>query len=779
MDLFDVDSVPEAEFLVAGTTLGNVGWTRDRDYPFTVELTAERFRLWIDGGLEIDVAASPGDPFSDGRFALYTCANPRSVWRDIVTDVADLADDSPALLPELIDLSSWLHEDLLGGTPSNWVLSADSRGVDQTVNANATFYYSDFSISGITIGVTAAPYGDDDWFGFALGYNLGDISNPNADFILVDWKQVDQGTGLGLHVFHIHGEPVDWFRLNDEDPGDVTLLALATTLGNVGYSNSQNYDFRFSLEFNRFRMWVNDQLEADIAGDFEGLEDGSFAFHISGMEGVRFRDVYREVDVPALFRPFHLFRHLVSGGDAQMIGVIDDLQIFSQPAGQDEEQRLALRELDGDEPDLVEYFKFSTGTGITAFGEEGGSGTLDGTAQWVGFEGGEAASGKRKPVVVGVRQQVSGIQVDDQRLVWQVNHGPTAEIVPLEGGHPSLLYDGDFLDVYDNEPIPGRYSTELGRGLIKLGVDPSAPLSFFVRGDAPTDKGESGFSDVAGVIMRRIVQRRVGISNGEIDLASLDLLAALRPGPVGYSTGTKPVKVRTVLDALASTLDGWWVFHADGKFSAGARCLSASRTDWDFELNDDEIDDAGPKRGKTTEVARSWTVRYREYESTPSIDQVLGAVGDDRDRFDKTQKWRETAPQHNRDPLFTLAYPEAVDRDGDTLYDLLVDARNDAWRRLQIDTYARDFFTFPSRHLMLRFPVRIGGTFLYSGSFPGAAGRVFVVAGFNEDPASGRLSIVGWAPVDHVEAAALAAAQDAAFIDPTVTIPGSAGRGED
>ena len=37
--------------------------------------------------------------------------------------------------------------------------------------------------------------GDDDWFGFTIGFQQGDFNNPNADYLLFDWKKQSQLAG--------------------------------------------------------------------------------------------------------------------------------------------------------------------------------------------------------------------------------------------------------------------------------------------------------------------------------------------------------------------------------------------------------------------------------------------------------------------------------------------------------------------------------------------------------------------------------------------------------
>lgn len=473
--------------------------------------------------------------------------------------------------------------------------------------------------------------------------------------------------------------------------------------------------------------------------------------------------------------------------------LVDDIQVWQSAQGAEKEARVAMRELnDGDDQgDLIDYFKLSTGTGTDVYGEEGGEGELINTARWAGFDGGAEIAGRRKPRLYGTRHQVAGVQVDAQRLVWQVHDGPVSSIKPRDGGHDSLTNAGDRSNIYDSPPAAGQYTTQLSEGLVRLYEEPTSTLAFEVDGDAPTDNGETGFSANPGVIARRLIQHVGGLSLGQIMLSELDVLATISQGPVGFTTGESPITLRDMLNVVFKTIDGWWLFTG-GKFSCGLKVDGAAKLGLlitsgkrpsyggtstpDFYLTDDDLSSQGPTRRKTREVARAWTLRHSQYEVQVGLADVLGAVPEG-DRWQYGQEWRTAEEQVPRTDDYDREFPEALDMTADVGMSSSLAAQLEAYRRLSTDRYPRDVFSFPLQHVDFRFPVRMGGVFHYTG-LEAEDGAWFLVVGVSQDPATRRLTIDGWRAAQTYEEQAKEEAGLAAYIPETTVITGAAGRGD-
>lgn len=206
-----------------------------------------------------------------------------------------------AAAPE--DLSSWTGESYPGTTdpttqPGNWVLGADGLTVTQSANGAPTFFATTHPADDhrITIEFDTPTTGDNDFFGFALGFDPGDTSNTGADFLLVDWRQTQQaiqwfdspmvGGAKGLAVTRITGIPL-WGEVwsHDDLAGGATVseLARATTLGDTGWDEEVTYHFLVEYETDRIRVWVNGVLEFDLDGDFPA---GGFALYNFSQIGV-------------------------------------------------------------------------------------------------------------------------------------------------------------------------------------------------------------------------------------------------------------------------------------------------------------------------------------------------------------------------------------------------------------------------------------------------------------------------------------------------------------
>ena len=198
-----------------------------------------------------------------------------------------------------VDLSTWMPESY-PSVPSfpdgEWILSGDNLNVTQINNGQPTFFYSDFNAfnTDLVATITVETTGDNDFIGFALGFEPNDSTNPSADYLLVDWKQGSQvfdfddpdGTPggnapEGLAVSRVTGIPnADefWQHTNStENPdGGLEELARGTTLNSTGWDDNTPYEFEFVFQSDKLRVFVNGVLELDIAGSFD---DGRIAFY--------------------------------------------------------------------------------------------------------------------------------------------------------------------------------------------------------------------------------------------------------------------------------------------------------------------------------------------------------------------------------------------------------------------------------------------------------------------------------------------------------------------
>ena len=208
---------------------------------------------------------------------------------------------------ETEDLSTWTEESYpaVSGFPAgSWTVSADNTTVYQSNNGQPTFFYSDFSAVNTQMqGTIKVTGGDDDYIGFALGFQPGDSTNTNADYLLIDWKRGTQyynfgspscGLGstapAGLAVSRVQGIPTadEFWGHNDicsPSGQGLTELARGVTLNSTGWIIGQEYTFRFEFTQASLKVYVDNVLEIDITGTFN---NGRLAFYNFSQAGVTY-----------------------------------------------------------------------------------------------------------------------------------------------------------------------------------------------------------------------------------------------------------------------------------------------------------------------------------------------------------------------------------------------------------------------------------------------------------------------------------------------------------
>jgi hypothetical protein len=214
----------------------------------------------------------------------------------------------------VVDLSTWTaasYPAVSGFGAGVWTVAPGGGSVTQSVNGQPTIFYSDFNAQGSSVsGTIRSGGGDDDYIGFVLGYNPGDISNSSANYLLVDWKSGSQNfdfgapssspggiAASGLAVSRVTGIPdADefWQHANLAGTGagsGLTQLQRGATLGNTGWAVNTDYTFKFDFGPNNLQVFVNNTLQLNIAGNFS---DGRMGFYNFSQAGVNYSAFTRE-----------------------------------------------------------------------------------------------------------------------------------------------------------------------------------------------------------------------------------------------------------------------------------------------------------------------------------------------------------------------------------------------------------------------------------------------------------------------------------------------------
>lgn len=197
----------------------------------------------------------------------------------------------------LVNLSGWTAQ----GGSSNWTVAADQNSVFQSVNGDPTVFFSGSNDQGKALSgkIKVETTGDDDFIGFVLGYQSGAYNAASSDFILVDWKQLNQNyhgcnAAAGLAISRVTGGILDnaasWCHT-----GTTTELARATTLGGTGWADNTEYAFDIIFTASNIQVKVNGVTELNVSGAFA---DGSFGFYNYSQQSVRYSALTQDVLPP-------------------------------------------------------------------------------------------------------------------------------------------------------------------------------------------------------------------------------------------------------------------------------------------------------------------------------------------------------------------------------------------------------------------------------------------------------------------------------------------------
>lgn len=207
--------------------------------------------------------------------------------------------------PTSVDLSTWTSTS--GG---NWVVASDNNSVTQTRNGSPTiFYESGTQAQGLALNGTIRvnTTSDDDFIGFVLGYEDGDLTATNPGFLLVEWNQgAKSGVTPGLSLQQVTGRLANGPFFGSGRASILTELDRANTLGNTAWSDLTTYNFSLVFTASQVQVFVNDNLELEAVGSFK---NGAFGFYNYSQGNVTYGAITEEtapIPVPAaafLFAP--------------------------------------------------------------------------------------------------------------------------------------------------------------------------------------------------------------------------------------------------------------------------------------------------------------------------------------------------------------------------------------------------------------------------------------------------------------------------------------------
>ena len=197
-----------------------------------------------------------------------------------------------------IDLNDWTAEDYETNTQycasGTWTVDSNGRA-KETRGQAPSILNGDFDAYGKRLTATVHPGNDDDFFGFVVGFNSGDSTNADANYLLIDWKKSTQDFNfsgdstspggeaeVGLRLSRVTGIPdCDEFWQHADldgtpDASGVEELQKGASKGDSRYDR-QNYEFVIDFGSGSIEVYLDGRLELDLDGEFSDGRFGTYA----------------------------------------------------------------------------------------------------------------------------------------------------------------------------------------------------------------------------------------------------------------------------------------------------------------------------------------------------------------------------------------------------------------------------------------------------------------------------------------------------------------------
>lgn len=220
--------------------------------------------------------------------------------------------------------------------------------------------------------------------------------------------------------------------------------------------------------------------------------------------------------------------------------------------------------------------------------------TLSGSPppQWVGtLTGGPSIAGKYIPRALGRYTRFEPVLVDEANQIYQINDGSIQSIDLLEHkGLAAYVYDGDVADLYAGT-FPyisaGHWRSNIARGLFQLNATVSGHLVVTGHGD---NTGVLGYVEDPASLVKKLALETPTITNANLDLSNLALIASLYNIPVWCSARLDPVTIDSLMIECMSNIMGWRTITRNGLLTVGVLGEPNTIPDFTLDENDPAID---------------------------------------------------------------------------------------------------------------------------------------------------------------------------------------------
>ena len=230
----------------------------------------------------------------------------------IISSIAAAVLLSGAAYAAPVDLSSWGENGFKGNLGAgNWTLQSGNNAVRQSTNGDPTvFFEAGSNAQGTSLAGTITPESstDDDFIGFVLGYQDGELDSTNSDFWLIDWKQGTQTFGgqtalVGLSLSHVTGDIANGPNATNSfwnHTSTVNEVQRATNLGSTGWVDPQTYSFELIFTADLIEVKVDGTTELSYTSAQHGssFTDGAFGFYNYSQAPVLYAGITEDVLPP-------------------------------------------------------------------------------------------------------------------------------------------------------------------------------------------------------------------------------------------------------------------------------------------------------------------------------------------------------------------------------------------------------------------------------------------------------------------------------------------------
>ncbi len=198
-----------------------------------------------------------------------------------------------------LNFGTFVISDFAGVDSAAWTIDPSNIEAIQNTNTKSPTLASwglDAFIGTYSAIIEVQTTNDDDMIGLGLGFNPGDEVGNAGRWLMIDWKQLDQGSVLaGMALSYVKGAPNNGSSVGSHsfpnrecpDPNNscVTELTRARTLGTTGWTDNFEHEFNVVYRPDRLVVIVDGVLEFDVtpadfpAGTFDGdvFPGGDFA----------------------------------------------------------------------------------------------------------------------------------------------------------------------------------------------------------------------------------------------------------------------------------------------------------------------------------------------------------------------------------------------------------------------------------------------------------------------------------------------------------------------